>query len=103
MTHELAVALQQAGGIRQSGALKEPNVDVRGEYVHVAEWHISETCIRAAVMQNFPDLVSALSHHLKPLARGGSKLACVLFYPRIDGGIPLDRAVKSQQLCFHSR
>jgi hypothetical protein len=27
----------------------------------------------------------------------------VLFHPRIDGGIPLDSAVESQQFCSHRR
>jgi len=38
-----------------------------------------------------------LSHHLKPLMRDGSQFTGMLFHPRIDGGIPLDSAVKSQQ------
>jgi hypothetical protein len=46
-------------------------------------------------MEEFPDFVSAISHHLKPLMRDGSQFACMLFHPRIDSGIPLDRAVES--------
>jgi hypothetical protein len=52
-------------------------------------------------MQELADFVPAFSHHLKPLARYGSQFSCVLFHPRIDGGIPLDSAVESKQ--FHSR
>jgi hypothetical protein len=48
-------------------------------------------------MQKLPDFVAALSHHPKPLLRDGSQLTGVLFHPRIDGGIPLDSAIKSQQ------
>src|SRR6267378_2094978 len=103
MTHELAGALQQASRIRQCCAVKEPHVYVRGEYIHIAEGRISQTCNWTAVMQKLPDFVSALSHHLKPLTRDGSQFTCVRFHPCIDGGIPLDSAIESQQLCFHRR
>src|SRR3954447_899774 len=101
MAHELSVALQQAGRIRERCALEESHVHMRSEYIHVAEGRISETCHRTAVMQEFPDLVPAFSHHLKPLMRDGSQFTCVLFHPRINGGIPLYSAVESQQVRSH--
>jgi len=97
MAHEPAGALQQAGRIRQRCAVKEPDVYVRNKYIDVAEWRISQTCNRAAVMQELPDFVPAFSHHLKPLMRDGSQFTGMLFHPRIDSGVPLDSAVKSQQ------
>ena len=103
MARELAGALQQAGRIRQRCAVKEPHVYVRSEYIDVAEGRISQTCNRAAVMQKLPDFVPAFSHHLKPLMRDGSQFTCMLFHPRIDGGIPLDNAVESQQFRSHRR
>src|SRR4030095_7755875 len=103
MSHELAGALQQAGRIRQRYAVKEPHVYVRGEYIHVAEGCISQTCNWTAVMQKLPDFVPAFSHHLKPLKRDGSQFTCVFFHPRIDGGIPLDSAIESQQFRSHRR
>src|SRR5207244_13243524 len=103
MAHELAGALQQAGRIRQRCAVKEPHVYVRSEYIDVAEGRISQTCNRAAVMQKLPNFVPAFSHHLKPLMRDGSQFTCMLFHPRIDGGIPLDSAVESQQIRSHRR
>src|SRR6266851_5640694 len=54
-------------------------------------------------MQKLPDFVPALSHHLKPPMRDGSQFTCMLFHPRIDGGIPLDSAVESQQFRAHRR
>src|ERR1035438_8530867 len=101
MAHELAGALQQVSRIRQRCALKEPHVYVRIEYIDVAEGRISQTCNRAAVMQKLPDFVPAFSHHLKPLMRDGSQFTCMLLHPRIDGGIPLDSAVESQQFRSH--
>src|SRR5687767_6376504 len=103
MTHALACALQQACWIRQRCALKESHVYVRGEYIHVAEGRISQTCHRTAVMQKLPDFVPALSHHLKPVMRDGSQFTCMRLHPRIDGGIALDSAVESQQFHSHRR
>src|SRR5271166_5505597 len=101
MAHELAIALQQAGRIRQPSALKEPHVYVRSEYIDVAEGRISQTRNRTAVMQKLPDFVPAFSHRLKPLKRDGSQFTGMLFHPRINGRIPLDRAVESQQFRSH--
>src|SRR5262245_15029844 len=103
MTHELAGALQQASRIRQCRAVKKTNVYVRGEYVHIAEGRISQTHHRTAVMQDLPDFVPALSHHLKPLMRDGSQFARMLLHPRIDSGVPLENAVQSQQVRSHRR
>src|ERR1700694_1682593 len=103
MAHELAVALQQAGRIRQRCAVKEPHVYVRSEYIDVAEGRIPQTRNRTAVMQELPDFVPAFSHYLKPLMRDGSQFTCMLVHPRIDGGIPLDSAVESQQFRSHRR
>jgi hypothetical protein len=103
MSHELAGALQQAGRIRQRCAVKEPHVYVRREYIDVAEGRISQTCNRTAVVQELPNFVPAFSHRLKPLVRDGSEFTRVLFHPPIDGGIPLDGAVESQQFRSHRR
>src|ERR1700722_18408398 len=103
MAHELAGALQQAGWIGQRCAVKDPHVYVRSEYIDVAEGRISQTCNRTAVMQKLPDFVPAFSHHLKPLMRDGSQSTCMPFHPRIDGRIPLDTAVESQQFRSHRR
>src|SRR5450432_1713072 len=103
MAHELSCALQQAGRIRQRRAVKEPHVYVRGEYIDVAEGRISQTCNWAAVMQKLPDFVAAFSHHLKPLMCDGPQFTRMLFHPRINGWIPLDSAVESQQFRSHRR
>src|SRR6266403_6124698 len=103
MAHELAGALQQAGRIRQRCAVKESHVYMRNEYIDVAEGRVSQTCNGTAVMQKLPDFVPAFSHHLKPVMRDGSQFTGTLFHPRIDGGIPLDSAVESQQVCSHRR
>src|ERR1700693_6288816 len=103
MAHELAGALQQAGRIWQRCAVKEPHVYVRSEYTDVAEGRISQTCNRIAVMQELPNFVPAFSHDLKPLMRDDSQFTGMLFHPRIDGGIPPDSSIESQQFRFHRR
>jgi hypothetical protein len=52
-------------------------------------------------MQKLSDFVPAFSHHLKPPMRDGSQFTSMLFHPHIDGGIPLDSAVESQQFRSH--
>src|ERR1044071_6684605 len=42
------------------------HVNVRSEYIDVAERSISQTGDGAAVMQEFPDFVAAFSHDFKP-------------------------------------
>src|SRR5438105_1596658 len=54
-------------------------------------------------MQKLPDFVPAFSHHLKPPMRDSAQFTCMLFHPRIDGGIPLDGAVESEKIGFYSR
>jgi hypothetical protein len=103
MAHELAGALQQVSRIRQRRAVKKTHVYVRGEYIHISEGRISQTCNRTAIMQKLPDFVPAFSHHLKPLMRDGSQFTCMLFHPPIDGRIPLDSAIESQQFRSHRR
>src|SRR6266700_7679453 len=101
MAHELAGDLQQVSRIRKRCAVKEPHVYARMEYIDIAEGRISQACNRAAVVQKLPDFVPAFSHYLKPLMRDGSQFTGMLFHPRIDGGIPLDSAVESQQFRSH--
>src|ERR1700730_12871955 len=103
ITHDLAGALQQTSRIRQCCAVKEPHVYARVNTLTIAEGGIFQTYNRIAVMQKLPDFVPALSHHLKPLMRDGPQFTCMRFHPRIDGGIPLDSAVESQQFSSHRR
>jgi hypothetical protein len=54
-------------------------------------------------MQELSNFVPTFSHRLKPLMRDGSQFTRMLFHPRIDGGIPLDSAIESQQFRSHRR
>src|SRR3954453_4341432 len=103
MAHEFSVALQQMRGIGQRCALKEAHVYVRSEYIDIAEGPISQARDRTAVVQQLPNFVPALSHDLKPPACDGCQLTCVLLHPCVDGGIPLDGGIESQQFRSHAR
>jgi hypothetical protein len=54
-------------------------------------------------MQELPNFVATLSHHLKPLPRDAAQFTCMLFHPRLDGGVPLNSAVESQKFRSHRR
>jgi hypothetical protein len=103
MAHELAGTFQQVDWIGQGCAMKEAHVYVRSENIDGGEGRISETCDGTAVVQELADFVAAFSHYLKPLMRDGPQFTTMLFHPRVDGGIPYDGAVESQQLRFHGR
>jgi hypothetical protein len=47
-------------------------------------------------MQKLSELVSALSHDIKPLASDGSQFAGTFLHPHIYGRVPFDRAGESQ-------
>src|SRR5579859_1789233 len=81
--------------------MKEPHVYMRSENIDVAERRISQTCNRTAVMQKLSHFVSAFSHYFKPLTRHDSQFPRMLFHPRINSGIALPGAVKSQQFRSH--
>jgi len=89
MAHKLPGSLQQVGGITQRCALKKTHVYVRTEYIDVTEGCISQTRYRTTVMQKFPDFVSAVPHHIKPILCHVTQFTCMVFHPPIDGGIAL--------------
>src|ERR1051326_7763234 len=101
MAHRLAVALQQPRRIGQRCAMKKAHIDVRREYIDVAERRISQTRNRTAVMQKLQDFVSAMSHHFEPTMRDGAQFAWMPFHPGVDCRIPPHSAVESQEVRLH--
>jgi hypothetical protein len=56
--------------------------------------------VSAAALREKPAIVvptSSIVRSVLQLLRDGSQFTGMLFHPRIDGGIPLDSAVESQQ------
>ena len=51
MAHELASAFQQALGIGNLGATKEPDIDVSFEGIDIGECRVTDTRGRMAIMQ----------------------------------------------------
>jgi hypothetical protein len=103
MAHEFPGPFQQARRIRQRSAVKETYVHVGSKDIHVREGRIAHAGNRTAVMHELADLVSAISHHLKPLARQVSQIAMMRIQPGIDGGIVLDCTIEPQDFRFHRR
>lgn len=101
MAHELAIALQHAGGVGQRCALEESHVDVRGEDVDIPEGYVSQTGCGAAIVQEFAHFIAALLHHLKPLFGVGSQLTAMLLESAIYGGVVFGSTVESQQFGLH--
>ena len=103
MSHASALAFQQVSRIGQRAPLEKSHIDVRREYIDVAEGRISETRDGTIVVQQLQHFVPTPSHDLKPLVRDIAQFTRVFFHPHLDGGVALDSAVESEHLCrlFH--
>ena len=75
MAHELASSFQQALGIGNLGAAKEPDVDVSFEGIDIAECCITDARGRMAVMQQLSNIVAAPAQDLEPALRDRSQLS----------------------------
>src|SRR5438270_9557262 len=73
---ELAAGIRRVKGVRQIGVRL-------GNWLTAHLPNMPPDSRHAKV----PGLRPAFSHHLQPLMRDVSQLACMLFHPRIDGGI----------------
>ena len=98
MAHELASALQNTMRISNLSATKEPDIDVRFEYVDIAKCRIIYARSRMTVMQYLSNVVSAGAHDLKPALCDRSQLIGMFVHPGIDRWISLNRSWKPHQL-----
>jgi hypothetical protein len=103
VAHEAARALKEPRGVGQVGAVKERDIDMRGEDVDGGEGGVAEASHRAAVVQRLADLVAARAHELKPPVGDRSELARTGFEPCVDGGIAEESAVESEEFSLHGR
>jgi|SRR6516164_10003349 len=98
MAHELASALQNTMGISNLSATKEPDIDVRFEYVDIAKCRIIYARSRMTVMQYLSNVVSASAHDLKPALCDLYQLTGMFVHPVLDRWISLNRSRKPHQL-----
>ncbi len=73
MTHALALAFEQAGGIRQHCAIVETDVRMSFERVDISKGRVPHTSDRASVVQELADIGAAAAHALKPCPRHQSE------------------------------
>jgi hypothetical protein len=90
MAHELAAAFQQAGGIGELGATKEPNIDVGLERIDIGECCVIQTHGRMAIVQQLANIFSASAHDLEPALRDRPQFARMLVHPDVDSWISLE-------------
>lgn len=101
MAHVFAGALEQVGRVEERSSLEEADVDVGGEGVDIGERDVTETGDRAAVVEEFADLVAAIAHDFEPLAGDGAEWAGVALEPGGDGGIAFEGAIKAEEVGAH--
>ena len=101
VAHEFAVALEQAAGVRQGGALEEADVHVGGEDVDVGEGDVAVTGDGAAVVKEFAELGAALAHMGEPGLGESHEFGGMLAEPGVDGGVVGKSAVEAEQGIGH--
>src|SRR5262249_16276616 len=97
VTHGLARALEKPSGIGDLRAAEETDVDVIWEGIEVTESRIADARGRMAVMQQLPDVVSAVAHDLEPAPRDRSQFPGMFPHPDVDRRISLYRRRKPQK------
>lgn len=102
VAHEPAGAFKQVARIGKLDATKESNVDVGLEGVGVGECRVTHTCRGMTVMQQFQNIVSTVTHDLKPAPRDFSQFIRMRLHPCLDGLIALGGTRKSQQLAHRA-
>src|SRR5262245_58801249 len=73
MTHALARAFEQAGGIREHGAIEEADIRMSLECVDIAKRRVLHTNDRTSVVQELAHIGAAAAHALKPCPRHQAK------------------------------
>src|SRR5262245_32366617 len=103
MAHALACAFEQAGGIREHGAVVEADICMRLERIDIPKRGVSHTSDRASVVQELADVGAAAAHALKPGPCHHPVRIDEAGKPILDPGIPPHRAVEPQQIVHPNR
>jgi len=75
MTNEPAGTLKKARRVRKVDAVKEPDIDMGGKRVDVAECRVPYASRRMAIVQKLSNVASTVAHHAEPAMRDRPKLA----------------------------
>src|ERR1700729_2782805 len=74
---------------------------MRSKHSDIPKRHIPQASRRASVMENFPHLLPAPPHPLKPPPRNLPQLIVTLRHPSLNRRVPLNRPIKPQQVLSH--
>jgi hypothetical protein len=96
MTHALAPALEQAGGIGEHRALEETDIRMSLEGVDISKWRLPDTSDRTTVVQQFADVGTAPAHAIKPCPRHQSERIDKVGKPGLNLRVSSDRAGEPQ-------
>src|SRR5262249_32487437 len=97
VTHVSAGPFEKPSGIGDLGAAEEPHGDMIAEGIDVAEGRIAYASGRMAVMQQLPDVVSAVAHDFEPAASDRTEFPGVIPHPDVDCRISLHRRREPQK------
>ena len=75
VAHEFASAFQQARGIGQLGAAKEPDVDVGLEGIDVGKRCVTYATGRLAIVQQLSNVIATAADDFEPLPCDGAQFA----------------------------
>src|SRR5262249_34945591 len=103
MTHALALALQQAPGIREHGAIEEADIGASLERIDISNRCGPHTSDRTSVVQELADIGAAAAHALKPCPRHQSERIGEVGKPSLNPRVASDRTGEPQQIVHLSR
>jgi hypothetical protein len=97
VSHVSAGAFQEAGGIGQTGAMKEADVDVSGKDADVGKRNVTNASGGQPVVHQFSNVGTAAPHPCEPSGRQGPQLARLYLEPGRNRRIALDSSIESQE------
>ena len=69
MAHSLSRTFKKLVRIIQKGAGVESDIHMGLEYIHISKGDVIDTCYRAAIVNEFIDVIAAVPKFIKPESR----------------------------------
>jgi hypothetical protein len=87
VSHVFPHSFQHPDGVRQRGAVEEPEVDVRPRDADVGKRGVVDAGRSKTIMHELSNIRTAVARAPKPSLREGTKFGRLRGEPRRDGGI----------------